>query len=342
MVCCRICPRLPQANLGFIYISDHFTSAIDAILSQLRQHTGVLEWVGATGVGVLGTQGAALEAPGISVLMSAFPEGSYKVFSGRRPLDRDFAAYAAFVHADPVTPDMSELVMDMSLKVRGGRLGGGLASARQTAWQIADDALTGGLSGVAFDERIQMVTSVSQGCTPLNGNWRITQAQDNLIERIDGRSAVQVFTEAAGPAYGADLRRAASNLMIGLTDVEDDRRLYTVRRIVALDMRSGRIAINDNVDKGQSMIFVRRDEHSAREDMQHMLDALKEACPHPPKGALYVSCASRGGMMFEHDDSEIKMIRDAFGDIPMAGFFAAGEIAGDRLFGFTGALTLFL
>lgn len=335
-------PGLPQANLGFVYLSDHFTSAVDTILTRLRQQTGVLDWVGASGVGVLGASGAALDAPGLSIMLGAFPAGSYRIFSGRRPLDRDFAAHAAFVHGDPLTPDMSELVMDMACKVRSGQLGGGLASARKTALHIAGDALTGGLSGVAFDEGIQMVTAVSQGCIPLEGRWQVTQAQDNLIERIDGRPAVQVFSEAAGPAYGADLRRAASSLMIGLTDGADDQRLYTVRRIVALDLRSGRIAVNDSIDKGQSMIFVRRDEAGAQEDMTRMLDSLRKACLRPPKGAIYVSCASRGGAMFERDDSEITMIREAFGEIPLTGFFAAGEIAGDRLFGYTGALTLFV
>ena len=42
-------PRLAQANLGFVYVSDHFAFALEPILTRLRQHTGVLEWVGATG-----------------------------------------------------------------------------------------------------------------------------------------------------------------------------------------------------------------------------------------------------------------------------------------------------
>ena len=335
-------PRLPQANLGFLYVSDHFAFALEPMLNRLRQHTGVLEWVGATGVGVLGNQGAALDEPGISVLLGAFPLDSFRVFSGRKPLPRDFAAYAGIVHGDPLTPDMSELVADMSQKIRGGRLAGGLASARQQAWHVAEEPLTGGLSGVAFNNQIQTLTGVSQGCLPLPGSWRVTQAQDTLIERIDGRPATDVFREAAGPALGADLRRAVSSLLVGLTDDGQDRRQFTARRIVALDVRSGRLAINDSVDKGQHIIFLKRDERAAREDLQHMLQDLREACPHPPKGGIYVSCAGRGGIMFERDEAEVDMIREVFGDIPLAGFFAAGEIAGSRLFGQTGALTLFV
>lgn len=335
-------PRLPQANLGFVYVSDQFAIAFEAILTRLKQHTSILEWVGATGVGILGSQVTALEAPGIAVLIGAFPLGSFRVFSGRHPLPRDFQAYAAFVHGDPITPDMGDLVHDMAHKIRGGRLAGGLASAKATAWHVAGECLTGGLSGVAFDDSIQMLTGISQGCAPLPGNRRITQAQDSLIERIDGRPAVEVFREAAGPELAADLRRAASTLMVGLTEDDQDRRLYSVRRIVALDLRTNRIAINSSVERGQNFIFVKRDGASARQDLVRMLTELKAACPHPPKGALYVSCASRGGVMFNADDTELNVIREVFGDLPLAGFFAAGEIAGDRYFGYTGTLTLFL
>lgn len=335
-------PRLPQANLGFLYVSDQFSSALELILTRLKHHTGVLEWVGATGVGVLGGRLTALDTPGISVLLGAFPHDSFRVFSGRHPLPRSFQAYAAYVHGDPTTPDMGDLVHDMAHKIRGGRLAGGLASATGTAWHIASECLTGGLSGVAFDPHIQMLTGISQGCTPLPGTRRITQAQDSLIDRIDGRPAVDVFREAAGPELGADLRRAASTLMLGLTDDDQDRRLYSVRRIVALDLRTQRIAINSNVEKGQHFLFVKRDNASARQDLLRMLDELKAACPHPPKGGLYVSCASRAGTMFSDDESELELLRQAFGDLPLAGFFAAGEIAGDRYFGYTGTLTLFL
>jgi small ligand-binding sensory domain FIST len=36
------------------------------------------------------------------------------------------------------------------------------------------------------------------------------------------------------------------------------------------------------------------------------------------------------------------MIQDTLGDFPLAGFFGNGEIAHDRLYGYTGVLALFL
>jgi small ligand-binding sensory domain FIST len=36
------------------------------------------------------------------------------------------------------------------------------------------------------------------------------------------------------------------------------------------------------------------------------------------------------------------LIRETFGDMPLTGFFANGEISNNRLYGYTGVLTLLL
>ncbi|MFT4174422.1 MAG: FIST N-terminal domain-containing protein [Rhodocyclaceae bacterium] len=331
-----------EANLGFVYFSDQFSHAADALLGRLRRATGVDEWIGASAVGVLGNGGAALDAGGISLMVAQLPEDSFRVFSGRRPLARDFVPWAGLVHGDPHTADMAELVQDMTTKLRGDALAGGLASARATALLVAGDVLAGGMSGAVFDEQIQLITGVSQGCVPLPGHWRVTRSRENLIEAIDARSALEVFRQAAGPALGADLRRAVRNLQVGLTDGPEDRRLFAVRRIIGVDVRTGRLALADNIEQGQHILFVRQDDSSARDDLANMLRELRDACPSPPQAGIYVSCLSRGGALFEHDETEIDMIADVFGDMPLTGFFSAGEIVGTRLFGMTGALTLFL
>ena len=37
----------------------------------------------------------------------------------------------------------------------------------------------------------------------------------------------------------------------------------------------------------------------------------------------------------------MQIIRHALGDVPLVGFYAAGEIAGHQLYGYTGVLTVF-
>jgi small ligand-binding sensory domain FIST len=75
--------------------------------------------------------------------------------------------------------------------------------------------------------------------------------------------------------------------------------------------------------------------------MSRMLRQLGARLNEPPKAGIYVSCVARGAALFGEAGAETALIRDAFGDFPLVGFFANGEISRDRLYGHTGVLTLF-
>lgn len=332
--------RIDGANLGLVYFSDRFSAHAAQIVERLQAATGVTHWVGASGIGVLGTGEAELDAPAISLMICRLPADSFRVFSGRQPLPRDFASFGALVHGDPATPDMSELVQDMAGKVRADCLCGGLASARHTPLHIAEAPLQGGLSGVAFNDRIRLVTAVSQGCVALPGSWRVTASDENAIVELDGRPALKVFREVIGPALGADLRRATRNLRVGLRGDDAHPGGFAVRPITAFDLRAGALSINEPVEEGQELVFVRQDARSAEEDFRQMLAGLRRACTEPPVCGIYISCAGRGGALFDSDDTEVSLINETFDQLPLAGFFSAGEIAGKRLYGLTGVLTL--
>ena len=57
------------------------------------------------------------------------------------------------------------------------------------------------------------------------------------------------------------------------------------------------------------------------------------------KAGIYVSCLVRGPNLFEHQE-ELRMIREIMGDLPLAGFYANGEIAHNRIYGHTGVLMI--
>ncbi|MFS2048301.1 FIST C-terminal domain-containing protein, partial [Variovorax sp. CT11-76] len=62
---------------------------------------------------------------------------------------------------------------------------------------------------------------------------------------------------------------------------------------------------------------------------------------HQHVGAVYVSCSGRGGPHFGAPGAELQIVRHALGDVPLVGFFAAGEIARHHVYGYTGVLTVF-
>lgn len=331
------------ANLGFVYFSDRFTAHADDIVSELRSATAVQDWVGSVGIGVCGRGDARVDSGGIAVMVGRFKPDSFQVFSGRQPLSGgNGEPYFAVVHADPNTPDMPELVADMAAKVSSGFVTGGLSSAREGTVQVANNVFSGGISGVGFSEGVAIATRLTQGCSPLPGRHMVTEAEHNIISTIDGRPALDVYKEAVGEVLARDMPRAASFILVGLPVAGRDNNDYLVRNVVGIDPKSGLIAINELVEPGRALLFVRRDGDAALQDLRRMLRDLQASLPSPPKGGLYFSCLGRGGQMFGDDSVEPQLIRETFGDIPLAGFFCNGEISHDQLYGYTGVLTLFL
>ena len=125
------------------------------------------------------------------------------------------------------------------------------------------------------------------------------------------------------------------------------------------------MAIADVAETGMRMSFCRRSVQTARADLMRVCAEIREelepqeqtlatareiaageaeAAPHPARriaGAIYVSCSGRGGPHFGAPGAELQIVRHALGDVPLVGFFAAGEIARNHLYGYTGVLTVF-
>jgi small ligand-binding sensory domain FIST len=342
-------PAPPGASLGFLYIADHLAGDATDILAHVRAATGVDNWVGTVGVGVLATSVEYMDEPAVALMVGAVPAGEFKVFSGRsrapqlggRTPSGAEAAHFAIVHGDPSTDDMPELIEDMSTKVASGYLVGGLSSSRSATVQFANEVLEGGLSGVVLSSRVDVVTRLTQGCIPLPARHVVTEGGRNIIVSLDGRPALDVLREDIGEALGRDLRSAAQVIHAGLPVQGSDTGDYVVRNLAGFDAKNKLVAIGANVEKGMPILFCKRDAISAREDLNRMLDSITAELDEPPKGGLYYSCLGRGQHMFGRRSAELELISKRLGDFPLVGFFCNGEISHDRLYGYTGVLTLF-
>lgn len=342
----------PEANLGFLYVSDRFDSALPEILAYFKDRTSVEHWTGSVGVAVLG-QGREYYEPAVSVMLAAFPPDSFRTIpairfgmaelpdSCRAWCERAGARFAV-VHGDPRNPRTPLFIAELAEALNEGFLVGGITSARHHPWQIAEEVTDGGLSGVAFAGDIPVTTALTQGCTPTGKPHEITECQGNIVIRLDERPALDVFYEDIGEVLSRDPARAAGYIFAGLPIQGSDTGDYLVRNILALDIRHRAIAIGEPLSAGDTLMFCRRDPRTAYEDLVRMLRDIKRHCPHPPKGGVYYSCLGRGQHTFGNNSEELRTIQQELGDIPLSGFFANGEISHNRLYGFTGVLTLFL
>jgi small ligand-binding sensory domain FIST len=300
------------------------------------------------------------------------------VFSGARPLSR-FEAFSALVHADPSTPDLGELLVDMSQRTASGYLFGGLGASRNGLCHVADGVWQGGLSGVAFTRQVDLVSRVTQGCQPIGPVRRISAAEENRVLELDGEPALDCLLRDLGATLDeprALLPRLRATLA-GLSDAHDtmltrgamfgaDTR---VRHLVGIDPAQRIVALAEQVEPGMRLAFCNRDVQAARRDLVRICSEIREeTSPEPdtaavaapaagqlkagaagtPRmagpaiaGAIYVSCAGRGGPHFGGPSAEAQIVRHALGDVPLAGFFAGGEVARHHLYGYTGVLTVF-
>ncbi len=339
------------ANLGFVYVTDSIASEMGDILDYLRVNTGILHWVGTVGMGICATGREYYDRSALAIMLCAFEPGSFRVFSGlRAPEDLErlsmhfdgVPANFAIVHADPRAAQLPRLIEDLAGALESGFLTGGLTSSRREHPQVADRVVKGGLSGVLFSEDVVVATRLTQGCSPIGPRHTVTDVQQNVLITLDGRAALDVFREDVGEPSWQKLTQLGGSVFAGLAVPGDEGGDYLVRNLVGIDPVHKLLAIGDTPEEGAKLTFCRRDVESAGEDMVRMLDSIKSGLYGRPRGGVYYSCIGRGTNLFGSESEELEMIRDALGDFPLVGFFCNGEISHNRLYGYTGVLTLFL
>ncbi len=357
-------------TLGFVYVTDAYAPHAKALLAELQQRWPGVAWVGCVGVGVAASGVEYIDEPALVLMLADLPAGRFEVFSGQRPLRR-IDAFSALVHADPATPDIGELIAELSDRTASGYLFGGLAASRSGTFHIADGVWQGGLSGVAFSAEVPLVSRVTQGCQPVGPVRRITATERNIVVALDGEPALPCLLRDLGLSNLEDPRTALPKLratLVGLSDANDapmgrggqfgpDVR---VRNLIGLDPGRDAVAVADAVEPGMRLAFCQRDAQAARRDLVRICSEIREEVETVPaevaalgggaaealpgrriKGAIYVSCAGRGGPHFGGASAELKIVQHALGDVPLVGFFAGGEIARHHVYGYTGVLTVF-
>ena len=101
---------------------------------------------------------------------------------------------------------------------------------------------------------------------------------------------------------------------------------FLVRNVVGADPNSGVIAIGDFVRPGQTVQFHVRDARTADEDLRELLLAARGRGASAPAGALVFTCNGRGTRLFAEPHHDARAVQQVFGDVPVAGLFAQGEI----------------
>jgi len=390
-------------SLGILYITDHYAREAQDILNVLLKELPFVDhWTGTVGVGIASNNVEYFDEPALSVMLCDIAPQSFRVFNGIHSLSAavkdNFQAKYALIHADGQTPDLGELIAELAEHTEEKYLFGGLSSSRSEVIQFSKSShpegrgdlgevpkresnqmtgvFSGGLSGVAFDNSVKLISRVTQGCYPFSKPRRVTEFDGHVILTLDDQPALDVLLSDLGMTMDSPrtlLLQKIRETLVGLTGVKTQALKKTggladdvcVRHIIGLDTLRKGIAIAELVTDDMQLTFCERNAKAAKSDLIRIATEIREVLEPQEmsateamainavsledspvvsrkiRGAIYVSCAGRGGPHFGTPSAELQFLKKALGHIPLTGFFAGGEIAYQNLYGYTGVLTVF-
>jgi small ligand-binding sensory domain FIST len=255
--------------------------------------------------------------------------------------------------ADPFTFPVDDFLGQINDEQRGLRVIGGMASgAREPGVHrllLGDTVLNEGAVGALLQGPIACRTVVSQGCRPIGKPLVVTKARDNLIIELGGKTALAQLQQLWQELSPRDQKLVQEGLHVGRVISEYQatfqRGDFLVRNVIGIDRSNGAVAITERARVGQTIQFHVRDAATADEDFRLLLQQAAQFPSGKPAGALLFSCNGRGTRLFAAPHHDAAAIQEALGPVPLAGFFAQGELGpvGGQNFihGFTASVALF-
>jgi len=350
-------------SLAVLFASARFLAVAEDLVAAITELIGPLPLIGCVGEAVAGGAREVESEPAVSLWLGAGlgPVETFAMEYIRTPSGGAYGGYlfprepkgAHLMICDPFTFPADGLLTHLNEQVPGAVVMGGMASAasapRQSRLFLDDRVLSAGAVGVHLPDA-EVHPLVAQGCRPIGDAYIITDADGNVIHELGGRPPLVRLREMAAALPSRDTELLAQGLQLGV--VIDEYRAdpgqgdFLIRGVVGADPDSGAIAVGDQIQVGQTVQFHVRDAQSADEDLRRALERESAALGgRRPAGALLFTCNGRGSRLFTEPDHDAGLIAATLGDIPVAGFFCAGElgpVGGQNfLHTFTASIALF-
>lgn len=356
-----------RCDLLLMFASYHHRTALAEAAAAIRRTVSPRTMLGVTAEAVLGADQELDGRAGLSAIGMRL--GGAKVRSWTTSPDnpiplRDPAAVRSRIGfneelrttvfiADPFTTPITRLLPALSECGEGVKpvpvIGGMASGASQPGLNVLvlnDRVLTAGGVGVTISGDVDIDFVISQGCRPIGKPLVVTKSQENVILELGSMRALDALQEVAQNLPDHERQLLSQGLLLGTVINEYRDRFgrgdFLIRSILGIDQRAGGIAVGDMPRIGQTVQFHVRDATTAGEDLQLLLDAQQMRVP--PFAAMLFSCNGRGARLFGSAGHDLNMIHSRLGNVPTAGYFAAGELGpiGDQSFlhGHTACLAL--
>jgi len=231
----------------------------------------------------------------------------------------------------------------------GGLASGGAPRAGGSALFLGNKLYHSGCVMLTLTGDIEIDSIVAQGCRPIGDPMFVTVAHENLIRELDGRSARDALATVFERLRPADRELFEESLCLGLAMRPDGSQYlpgdFLIRNILGMDPQSGALWINANVATNSVVQFHLRDAATSAYDLERTLTEYRASrTVSTDAGVLLFSCTGRGTALYGQSDHDSNAFRRLVADLPIGGFFCAGEIGpvqhSTYLHGFTSAFAV--
>jgi small ligand-binding sensory domain FIST len=290
---------------------------------------GELEGVGALG-GILWSGGAVtpIVVPGEGELA---PAGAATGASIRDALVAARAGGASsamvFPRPDVARGEAFEGALERALDAAGGLcvFGGGTAGPAAVAVTAQGELGSGPVVGLAPRQLASPLVGASLAGRLLCEFATVDESAGGAVLRLGGRPALDALSSCA-TAVGTS-GSAAPLILAAVADPAVPSR-FVLRAVRGIDPARRAIVLTEHVAPGALLAFAVRDAAVARSDLEATARRVAgDARGSAPRFALYLTCAGRGQALYGAGDVEARILRQRFGDLPIAGMHSSFEIA---------------
>jgi small ligand-binding sensory domain FIST len=317
-----------QESLGRLFSAERFGIPVllvggSGVLSErgeLEAESAATGLVWSGGTAEIGVIDAGNRDEGLSEGLDGFLAGR----TGR-------TAVALFVPPGGFTPRAVQLLArrNFGTPIFGG---GALGDPGVIAIGAGGELVTGRAVAMAVHDFGVPRVRTTHSCRLLAPLRPITRTRGSLVLEIGGEPALDVLTRAGASLQGQPLVFTVLGRTASESGAEGDgaerRPELLVRGIQGIDPTARGVLISEELREGMSMTFGVRDARAAQADLERLARELsRDVAGALPLSALYISCGGRGQSLYGRANVDTRILRDRFGDIPVAGVQSAFEIA---------------
>jgi len=234
-----------------------------------------------------------------------------------------------FVLSDGARVNGTELARGFNTTLPPGvALTGGLAGDgtrfEKTLVGLDETPASGRVVAVGFYGRhLRTAFGSSGGWSPFGPERVVTRSSGNILQALDGRSALQLYRTYLGE-YASHLPGSALRFPLAVTAAAGGPPV--VRTILSIDEAAETMTFAGDIPEGARVRFMR----ASYEDLidgaaraAHQLENLAE-----PQLAICISCVGRRIVLGQRTEEETEVVREALGPATvLTGFYSYGELA---------------